>query len=118
MSDSWLIHVVENGVGAASKQLQKEETTRSYFFFVPTFYFNLSIKHSIHRSRFKENRYKASFLACEQALWSGKERRKQRAGSSEETGFSRYFPTAEPVYRLLLSRWEEKGNCDSPETTV
>ena len=108
MSDSWLIRVVENGVGAASKQLQKEETTRSYFFFfVPTFYFNLSIKHSIHRSRFKENRYKASFLACEQALWSEKERRKQRAGSSEETGFSRYFPTAEPVYRLLLSRWEE-----------
>jgi len=25
-------------------------------------------------------------LACEQALWSGKERRKQRARTSEETG--------------------------------
>ena len=65
-------------------------------------------------------------LACEQALWSGKERRKQ---TSEETGrewerkeverlrpsvlfpslrsarsahlFSRFFPTEEPVHKLV-----------------
>ena len=43
MSDSWLIHVVENGVGAASKQLQKEETTRSFF----------TVAHKYHGKSFK-----------------------------------------------------------------
>ena len=65
-------------------------------------------------------------VACEQALWSGNERKKQRARTSKKTGrggegrratpssspvyarlaplpdlFLRFFPTAEPVHRLL-----------------
>ena len=51
-------------------------------------------------------------IACEQALWSWKERRKQRARTSEETGYARlapladlfsgFLPSAEPVHRLAF----------------
>ena len=71
-------------------------------------------------------------LACEQALWSEKERRKQRARTSAPSFspvyarlasparlFSCFFPTAEPVHRLFGASTSNKLSAlDSSRTKI